>query len=418
MSALNAVRSLDLAVVGGGPAGLMAAEVAAAQGLRVTVYDAKPSVGRKFLVAGKGGMNLTHDEPLEPFAGRYRASEDSAQAPGEQTLARWTRVLQEFSPVALREWAANLGVETFAASTGRVYPVAMKSAPLLRLWVARLRAAGVEFRMRHQLRSVGVEGGPLLEFELEQGSFARAAPGAVVLALGGGSWPQTGSNGGWVQMLEKCGIRVHALKPSNCGWEVCWPDALKDRIQGRPLKNIAVAVGDMRMRGELLLTRYGLEGGIVYALAGVLRDLHERVLRVDFKPDSSEASLVARLGSARRDYLREAGLRWRLGETAVDLIRTLRGEAPFGSAAEVAQFVKSFPIRLEQPRPLAEAISTAGGVAWSELDEGLMSHRLPGVFFAGEMIDWEAPTGGYLMQGCFALGARAGKSAARYVTGA
>ena len=405
-------------MVGGGPAGLMAAEVAAARGLHVTVYDAKPSVGRKFLVAGKGGMNITHDELPEEFAKRYRASADSAQSFSGQVAARWTRVLEEFSPAALREWASGLGVETFTASTGRVYPVAMKSAPLLRRWVARLRSAGVEFRMRHQLRSVCVGAGPQLEFEAEPGEFARVAPDAVVLALGGGSWPQTGSTGDWVRMLEECGIRVNALEPSNCGWEVAWPDGLKNRLEGRPLKNVAATAGGTRVRGELLFTRYGLEGGIVYALAGALRELHERVLMVDFKPDSSEASLVSRLGSARRDYLKEAGDRWRLGETALDLLRTFRGEAPFASAAEVAQFVKNFPIRLEQPRPIAEAISTAGGVDWSELDESLMSRRLPGVFFAGEMIDWEAPTGGYLLQGCFALGARAGKGAAQYMRGA
>lgn len=412
----NVVRSVNIAVVGGGPAGLMAAEVAAAYGLKVTVYDAKASVGRKFLVAGKGGMNITHDEPLPRFAQRYRASGDSAQAPGEESLSRWTQLLEEFSPGALREWAAGLGVETFTASTGRVYPVAMKSAPLLRRWVARLRAAGVEFRMRHDLRSVGVEAGPILDFQVDQ-ELVRVETDAVVLALGGGSWPQTGSTGEWVRTLQECGLRVKTFEPSNCGWEVDWPGELRGRLEGRPLKNVAATAGSITLRGELLFTRYGLEGGIVYALAGALRSLREPVLTVDFKPDSSEASLVARLGSARRNYMDEAGLRWRLGETALDLLKTFRGVEPFGSAAEVARFVKNFPIRMERPRPIAEAISTAGGVEWCELQESLMSRRLPGVFFAGEMIDWEAPTGGYLLQGCFALGARAGKAAAQYLAG-
>ena len=407
------MSSIDVAVVGGGPAGLRAAEVAVLHGAKVALFDAKPSVGRKFLVAGKGGMNMTHEEPFECFVGRYRSGGDRAHAASPQTLARWSSLLDGFSPKELRDWARALGVETFVASTGRVYPVELKSAQLLRRWVARLRSAGVDFRMRHRLQALRRAKGIELDFTVD-GALRQVHAAAVVLALGGGSWPQTGSAGDWVQVLDTCGVPVSPLLPSNCGWEVAWPQDLLEQVEGKPLKNVSGSAGGETVRGELLVTRYGLEGGIVYALAGALREMQKPVLTLDFKPDSSEASLVARLGSARRHYLEEGGKRWRLGETAVWLLKTMRGAEPFASGVEAAQFVKSCPIPLLGPRPLSEAISTAGGVDWSALDEQLMLGCLPGVFVAGEMLDWEAPTGGYLIQGCFSTGTRAGAGAAKY----
>lgn len=403
-----------MAVVGGGPAGLCAAEAAVLHGAKVTLFDAKPSVGRKFLVAGKGGMNMTHQEPFECFVGRYRSGGDTAHTASPQTRARWSSLLRGFSPEDLRNWARGLGVETFVASTGRVYPVEMKSAQLLRRWVARLRLAGVEFRMRHRLQSLRRTDGIELDFGVD-GSLRQFHAEAVVLALGGGSWPQTGSVGDWVQALETCGIPVRPLEPSNCGWEVAWPKDLLEQVEGKPLKNVSGSAGGEAVRGELLVTRYGLEGGIVYALTGALREMQKPVLTLDFKPDSSEASLVARLGSARRHYLEEGGKRWRLGDSAVCLLKTMRGAEPFHSAAEAARFVKSCQLPLLGPRPLSEAISTAGGVDWSALDDNLMVGHLPGVFMAGEMLDWEAPTGGYLIQGCFSTGTRAGAGAAKHL---
>jgi hypothetical protein len=407
---------VKLAVVGGGPAGLRAAEVAASCGAKVTIFDAKPSVGRKFLVAGRGGLNITHEEPVERFLARFRSGEDPPHASDTAKRALWRELLAQFGPEALRNWARSLGVETFVASTGRVYPEAMKSAPLLRRWVERLRKLGVEFRMRHHLRTIARGSAVNLGFELD-GAFVEIHADAAVLALGGGSWSQTGSTGEWVEMLRRSGIDVRHLAASNCGWEVDWPEDFKERFEGRPLKNVSARAGAGAVRGELLVTRYGLEGGAIYALTSSLHAMSRPVLTVDFKPDSSVESLVARLGSARRNYLEEGGARWRLGDVAMGLLTTLRGGIPFGSPFEAAEYVKGCPICLRGPRPVEEAISTAGGVVWSELDDALMLRRLPGVFLAGEMLDWDAPTGGYLMQGCFSTGTRAGECAATYLSG-
>lgn len=359
-------------------------------------------------------MNLTHDELMGSFATRYRSAGDPADAPGAGTLARWTSLLSDFGPTELREWAAELGIETFAASTGRVYPREMKSAPLLRRWVARLRASGVDFLMRHRLSSLEAGVALSLGFDAD-GAPCRFTADAVVLALGGASWPGTGSTGDWLELLRGLGVHVRPLQPANCGWEVEWPVEMQSVLEGKPLKNLSATAGGVSVRGELLVTRYGLEGGILYALSHALREMPSPVLRVDFKPESSEASLVARLGSARRNYLEEGGTRWRLGETALLLLQHFRGGIPFASGAEAAHFVKNCPISLRGPRPVEEAISTAGGVGFEQLDDALMVRQLPGVFVAGEMLDWEAPTGGYLMQGCFASGTRAGLSAARYL---
>lgn len=390
-----------LAIVGGGPAGLRAAEVAAAAGAAVTLFDAKSSVGRKFLVAGKGGLNITKAEPLEKFLAHYGG-------PGFPRNT-WNRIITDFPPEALREWAAGLGVETFAASTGRVYPREMKAAPLLRRWVQRLRTAGVHFALRH--RWVGVEAGdPLtLKFQTPAGIVEHPAA-AVVLAMGGGSWPETGSDGGWVDHLRANGVEVAPLEPANCGWEVDWPESAVLRAEGQPLKNITVTADGQTAAGELMITRYGLEGGALYQLGAVLRAMPKPQLSIDLKPGVETGSLVRKLGLIRRNFVSEACARWRLGEAASVLLETQNPD----SAEATAALAKAFPVTLLKPRPIAEAISSAGGVRWPALDDQLMIRALPGVFCAGEMIDWEAPTGGYLMQGCFASGTHAGEAAARW----
>ena len=346
----DAVLHCDVAVVGGGPAGLRAAEVAALGGARVIVFEQKPSVGRKFLVAGKGGLNLTHEASVDEFARHYTVAEmDSNSA-----LALWQSLLRGFDSNELRQWAGSLGIETFCASSGRVYPKEMKSAPLLRRWVERLRGLGVEFRMRQQWTGLRLENGLELEF--------------------------SGTS------------------------------------EGKPLKNVSVSAGTDCVRGELLVTRYGLEGGALYALGRELRILSHPTLSIDFKPDSSPESLLARLGSARQNFLKEAALRWRLGETVNSLLHGLLQDSPPESAEAMVRAVKHCEIRLKKSRPVEEAISSAGGVHFDALDKFLMVRSLPGVFVAGEMLAWDAPTGGYLLQGCFSTGTCAGEGALRWTT--
>ncbi len=390
--------SSQLAVIGGGPAGLRAAEVAASAGLCVTLYDGKPSVGRKFLVAGKGGLNLTHGESLEKFITRY-------SGPG-QPAEIWQSLIAGFDPTALRTWAADLGVETFQATSGRVYPKALKAAPLLRRWIERLRGLGVRFEMNHRLTSL--DPGPPYQLGFANGASATAD--AVILALGGGSWAKTGSDGGWTFILQTLGIAHHPLAPANCGWEHEWsPEVLA--AEGKPLKNIHVRAGDQLAIGELMVTRYGFEGGAIYQLGTALRAMPEPEIAIDFKPTFSHAQLVAKMESVRCDFLAEARIRWKLAEPA----HAILSRQPWMNADALAREVKRCVISLTGPRPLDEAISSAGGVSWEELNDSLMLKMLPGVFVAGEMIDWEAPTGGYLMQGCFATATRAGKSAAEWL---
>lgn len=452
-------------MIGGGPAGLRAAEVAATAGLQVTLYEGKPSVGRKFLVAGRGGLNLTHGEPLDGFAARY-------SGPG-QPADIWPRLLAGFDPAALRQWAAGLGVETFQATSGRVYPVEMKAAPLLRRWVARLRGLGVAFVMNHRLVALeplvaqppsafsslsspkgGVGRGeelllgsgnpspqpsPRLGGERETAKpetgegagftaaatwgarlhlgFANgitATADAVILALGGGSWPETGSDGAWTGWLESLGLAIHPLAAANCGWEHEWSPEVLARAEGKPLKNIHVRAGDTLAVGELLITRYGLEGGAIYQLGAVLRAMTKPAIAIDFKPTFTVERLVAKMESARRNFLDEALVRWRIGDAAYALL----ADRTWPDALSLARAVKHCVIPLRGPRPIAEAISSAGGVCWSELDAGLMVRRFPGLFVAGEMVDWEAPTGGYLMQGCFATGTHVARSAVEWARAA
>lgn len=385
----------QLAIVGGGPAGLRAAEVAAAGGLQVTVFDGKPSVGRKLLVAGKGGLNLTHSEDFESFLTRYRT-------PGCEA-GIWREILADFDSSALRQWAADLGVETFQATNGRIYPKALKAAPLLRRWLERLRALGVKFEMNHRCVSVEQEENYRLGFSNNE--FATAE--AVVFALGGGSWGKTGSDGQWCTMFEKLGISNNPLAPANCGWECDWPAEVPAAAEGLPLKNIQIEAHGVTAIGELMLTNYGLEGGAIYQLGATLRAMAEPMIAIDFKPTFSVAELLAKMESVKRDVLTEARVRWRLSDAAFAIL----GRKPWDSAEQLAMEAKHCVIALKGPRPLDEAISSAGGVRWAELDENLMVKNFPGLYVAGEMIDWEAPTGGYLLQACFACGTRAGRAA-------
>jgi uncharacterized flavoprotein (TIGR03862 family) len=383
---------MKIAIIGGGPAGLRAAEVAATAGAAVTLFDAKPSVGRKLLVAGRGGLNLTHGEDFSRFVTRY-------SGPG-QPAGFWENLLSSFTPADLREWAAGLGIETFEQRTGRVYPMEMKAAPLLRRWVERLRGLGVTFEMKHRWTGL-VPGRPHeLEFTVDEERRNFTAD-SVILALGGASWPVTGSDGTWTELLESLGIGVNPLVPANCGWETTWPAEVLAVAEGQPLKNLVIRAGDHEAAGELMVTAYGLEGGALYQLGAALRAMAEPVIHIDFKPTFS-AEELERKGS------------WKLSPAAEAILRC--GVPSNISPHDLAARAKACPVVFTGPRPIAEAISSAGGVCWDELDANLMLKKLPGVFVAGEMIDWEAPTGGYLMQGCFATGTLAGNQAMRFGT--
>lgn len=394
---------MNIAIIGGGPAGLRAAEIAAAGGAAVAVYDAKASVGRKFLVAGRGGLNLTKDEPRAEFATRYHGGGDEM----------WAGLLADCDAEALRAWAAELGIETFAAKNGRVYPRGMKAAPLLRRWVQRLRERGVHFAMHH--RWLGIERGKEWTLDFQTKDERRTIPAdAVILALGGASWPDTGSDGAWTSILTRLGVYITPLAPANCGWKVPWPPALLDAVEGQPLKNIVARAGDVEAAGELLITQYGLEGGAIYELCPALRAMPVPRIAIDLKPGQTAEQLVAKMAGVREHFLAKARDRWRLSDAALALLAHRPRRRPFASAESLAAETKNCILRLTGPRPIGEAISSAGGVRWDELDDALMLRRLPGVFVAGEMIDWEAPTGGYLIQGCFATGTRAARGALGY----
>jgi len=385
-------------IIGGGPAGLRAAEAANAEGARVIVCDAQRSVGRKFLVAGRGGLNLTHGEPVENFPDRYVDEPE-----------RWRDLLREFGPAELRAWAAELGVETYVGTSGRVFPRGQKAAGLLRAWVRRLRSSGVQFRTAARFVNLARDlDGWRADFQTAVEAFSLTAD-CIVLALGGASWPETGSDGTWPAILAAHGIEITPWQPANCGWEVDWPSALLARAEGLPLKNLTVSAGQEPVSGELLITRHGLEGGAIYRLGRTLRAMTGPHVKIDFKPQLTEEIMRARTEDlpSNSDWFRA----WKLSAAAVALLETMPPNEPLNREQTIAR-VKNFTIPLRGPRPIAEAISSAGGVPWSELDETLMLRKLPGVFVAGEMIDWEAPTGGYLLQGCFATATRAGRSAA------
>lgn len=396
-------------VIGAGPAGLMAAERLAQAGLQVVVHDAMPSVGRKFLMAGRGGLNLTHSEPMEGFVGRY------GEAGG--AVAAW---LDRFSPTHLIGWAEGLGQATFTGSSGRVFPRAMKASPLLRAWLARLAGLGVEVRTRSRCSGFRRNDDRLeWVFKTPEGERVER-PDAVVLAMGGASWPRLGSDGAWTAMLE--GVVIAPFRPSNVGFDVAWSAVFAERFAGQPLKPLAMTHRGQTVRGEAMLTRYGIEGGAVYALSAGLRDAIEQdgtaTLTVDLRPDLSVEALAGRLAKARgkdsvTNWLRKVG---GLSAPAVGLLREIPGELPPG-ADKLAKRIKAVRLTLTGVQGLARAISSAGGVKLEQLDEGLMIRALPGVFAAGEMLDWEAPTGGYLLQASMASGAVAADGVVRWLAG-
>ena len=397
---------MKLAIIGGGPAGLRAAEVAAKAGAKVTLYEAKPSVGRKFLVAGHGGLNLTHSDPLEAFASRYEGSFQTGY---------WSSLLKDWGNNETRAWASDLGIETFIGTSGRVFPKEFKAAPLLRSWVRCLRALGVTIKTRHLLKQITPKDGHfILSFSTQEGALTTEHD-AVVLALGGASWPETGSDARWISLLEAMGVPITPFSPANCGWEANWGHILNQdilaNIEGCPLKNVTVSAGEQRIAGELLITKYGLEGGALYQLGSALRRMEQPMLQIDLKPSFSAQELASKITTNPKDLIAAAAKVWRLSPTA----KALLGSIAYGNIdpLSLAELAKNLPIPLTGPRPIAEAISSAGGVSFDALDENLMVKSLPGLFLAGEMLDWEAPTGGYLLQGCLATGTRAANGALR-----
>ena len=413
MPTLTSSQRNAVAIIGAGPAGLMAAEVLAQGGAAVTVYDAMPSAGRKFLLAGRGGLNLTHSEALPQFLARYgKAKPQLAPA------------IDAFPPDRLRQWSEALGQPTFVGSSGRVFPEAFKASPLLRAWLRRLDSIGVQFALRH--RWTGWDGDGRLSFVKPDGSRAVEAD-ATVLALGGASWPRLGSDGGWVETLAAKGVTISPLQPANCGFSVAWSDIFRDRFEGQPLKGAAFSFGMHTLRGEAVITRTGIEGGAIYALSANLREAviasGEATLRIALRPDLDKNDLVARLSVPRgkqsfSNWLRKAT---QLSPVGIGLLQEAAVSSgvplPSQSPAALAGLINAVPVKLDGIAPIARAISTAGGISFAEIDSSLMIRRLPGVFAAGEMLDWEAPTGGYLLQAAFATGAAAGRGALKWLEG-
>ncbi|SDP34357.1 TIGR03862 family flavoprotein [Afipia sp. GAS231] len=401
-----------IAILGAGPAGLMAAEVLARGGAAVTVYDAMPSVGRKFLMAGRGGLNLTHSEPLPQFLARYREAAPHLQA-----------AVDAFPPNALRDWSEALGQETFVGSSGRVFPKAFKASPLLRAWLRRLDSMGVKLALRHRWTGWGENGH--LRFQTPDGPRTAEAD-ATVLALGGASWPRLGSDGSWAETLAAKGFKISRLRPANSGFTVAWSEIFRDRFEGQPLKGVALTSGLNTVRGEAIVTRTGIEGGAIYALSADLREAIDSsgaaTLHIALRPDLEANDLIAKLSAPKgkqslSNFLRKAA---GLSPVAIGLLQEAAKAAGVSlsllSPADLARLINAVPIELTGTAPIARAISTAGGIVFDELDPDYMLRRLPGVFVAGEMLDWEAPTGGYLLQASFATGAAAGRGALKWLS--
>ncbi len=400
-------KNKNIAIIGAGPAGLMAAEILATAGHVVTVYDRMPSVGRKLLMAGRGGLNLTHSEPLEPFISRY----------GE--AANWLEPhIQAFSPEALRAWCEGLGQETFIGSSGRVFPRSMKAAPLLRAWLARLNTLGVQFAMRHTWQ--GWEGDHL-RFTDAQGNDVTVDADATLLALGGASWPRLGSDGSWTSLLSAAGVAVCDLKPSNCGFIVPWSDYFSEKFAGQPLKPVAISHNGITRQGEAMVTARGLEGGVIYAMSAPLRESilkhGQAQITLDLRPGLAQEALEKKLDIPRgskslSNYLQKAGL----SSLAIALLREVIEPVQLAEASveDFAAWFKALPLTLTATTGLARAISSAGGIEQPALGDHFMLKAKPGVFAAGEMLNWEAPTGGYLLQGCFSTAVAAAKGMLRY----
>ncbi|MEX3935597.1 TIGR03862 family flavoprotein [Paraburkholderia phymatum] len=407
---------IRVAVIGGGPAGLMAAEALARGGVRADVYDAMPSVGRKFLMAGKGGMNITHSEPIEPFLDRYG-----------KRRADIAPLLDAFGPHALRAWLDELGVETFVGSSGRVFPTDMKAAPMLRAWLHRLRESGVRFHMRHKWTawSASSDDAHGLRFATPAGGLDVTAD-AVVLALGGGSWARLGSDAAWVALMNERDVPVAPLLPANCGFDADWTDYFRERYAGQPVKPVSIGVEGMdgvvrHRQGEFVVTSTGIEGSLVYALSSTIRDRllaeGEATIRLDLAPGLTAQRVIDEVTRPRGSRSMSSHLHSRIGIAGVKLglLHECLSKEDFTDAPKLAQAIKSLPLRLARARPIDEAISSAGGVPFEALDRALMLRQLPGVFCAGEMLDWEAPTGGYLLTACFASGLVAGRGALDFV---
>ncbi|MEN3976848.1 TIGR03862 family flavoprotein [Emcibacter sp. SYSU 3D8] len=404
---MNDGRQHHVAVIGAGPAGLMAADILSDAGMAVTIYDRMPSPGRKLLMAGRGGLNLTHSEPFDTFATRYGAAS-----------GRLRPILEALPPPALVAWAEGLGETTFTGSSGRVFPTAMKASPLLRALLRRLGEQGVTLRTRHDW--LGWDPSGALLFQTGQAKVA-VTPDATVLALGGASWPKLGSDGGWASMLAARNVALTPFAPSNCGYDVDWSEPFRTRFAGAPLKGIAITYGDHTVRGEAIITAYGIEGGAVYALGPGPRDAlsagRDVMLQIDLRPDMTADRLRDRLArpagsQSLSNFLRKAV---KLSPLAINLMREA-GPLPTGPAS-LAALIKAVPVTLSGTQPIDRAISTAGGIRLDALDDTMMLRALPGVFAAGEMLDWEAPTGGYLLQACFATGAAAAKGVQAWIAG-
>ena len=390
----------SVAIIGGGPAGLMAAEVISAQGIHVDVYDSMPSLGRKFLMAGKSGLNITHSEPFEQFAARYGKRRKNIEP-----------LLKTFGPDDIRAWVHDLGLETFVGTSGRVVPVGMKASPLLRAWIKRLDASGVTFHLRHKW--TGFLADHSLRFETPDGE-VTVKPDATVLALGGGSWRRLGSDAAWVPWLRQAGVEVEAFRPSNCGFDVAWSPHFREKFDGYPIKSAILSFGTFRQQGEFIITKEGVEGSLIYAASALLRDEIEAngqaVISLDMTPDRSETWLAEKISKPRGSRSMASHLEKSAGIKGVKagLLREFVSKEDFSNVELLAHAIKHLQIPLIATRPLDEAISSAGGVPCESLDEHLMLRALPGVFCAGEMLDWEAPTGGYLITACMASGLTAG----------
>jgi hypothetical protein len=399
----------NIAVIGGGPAGLMAAEMLAQKGFAVTVYDRMQTLGRKFLMAGRGGLNLTHSENIEDFISRYNEA------------ANWLApYIREFTPRDLRVWCEGLGEETFVGSSGRVFPRSMKAAPLLRAWIKRLNELGVEFAMQHSW--LGFEGDKLKFSNSKENILVEAD--ATILALGGASWPRLGSDGGWVKMLAQVGVEISNLRPANSGFVVKWSDYFSEKFQGTPLKPVVMKFKDIQRQGEIMITKTGVEGGAIYALSAQLREEiianGSALMKLDLSPNLSPEQLQKKLekprgGNSFSNYLRKAGL----SAVTVALLREAYSAEQLTQASpnELASYIKNLPLALTATTDIAKAISTAGGIKLNQLDENFMLKAKPSVFAIGEMLDWEAPTGGYLLQACFSTAVAAAKGVDRYLKG-
>ncbi len=402
----------EIAVIGAGPAGLMAAEVLASPDTTVTVYERMPSPARKLLMAGRGGLNLTHSEPLDIFLGRYAPRDAAGQSIRE--------AVKSYGPETVVAWANGLGQPTFTGSSGRIFPKAMKASPLLRAWLRRLDAQGVRLALGHTWTGWSQDGG--LAFIRSDASPLVAHPDATLLALGGASWPRLGSSGAWLSTLAGRGVDTRAFAPSNCGVGIAWSEIFRSRFEGEPLKRIAIACGDSRVRGEALITRRGLEGGAVYALSNEIRkqmaaDGGRAALTVDLRPDLTPSDLAAKLAAPRQKQSTSTFLRKAIGlpPPAIALLREATAELPAQPYA-LADLIKAVPLVVTALDGLDRAISSVGGVALEAVDEAFMLRAIPGVFVAGEMVDWDAPTGGYLLQASFATAVAAARGLQGWLT--